>query len=94
MSVEALKIKVKSRVKVTLMPARSSPSHFSISPTCGWAFGDSAGTCYHVEYTQHPALNTVYYMFDILIRTYFDTHVFCTQTLGIKWDLDYPMLNS
>jgi len=56
MSVEALKIKVKSRVKVTLMPARSSPSHFSISPTCGWAFGDSAGTCYHVEYTQHPAL--------------------------------------
>jgi len=36
-------------------PARTSPFgfaapyHFSVSPTCGFAFGD-------VEYTQHPAL--------------------------------------
>jgi len=44
------------------MPARTSPSgfaapyNFSISPTCGFIFGDSAGTCFHIEYTPHPAL--------------------------------------
>jgi len=34
------------------MPA---PYNFSISTTCGFAFG-GAGTCFHVEYTPHPHL--------------------------------------
>jgi len=33
----------------------AAPYHFSISPTCGFAFRDSAGTCIQVEYTPHPA---------------------------------------
>jgi len=44
------------------MPARASPSgfaipyQFSISITSGFAFGNSAETCFHVVYIQHVAL--------------------------------------
>jgi len=54
-------LNAKYKVKVTFMPARASPSgftasyHFSISPTCGFALGENAGTCFHVEYTPQCA---------------------------------------
>jgi len=34
----------------------TAPYDFSTSPTCAFAFGDSAEACFHVEYTPHPAL--------------------------------------
>jgi len=48
------------------IPARTSPSgfaapyHFSISPTCDFAFGDG-----YYKYTQHPALKRLKSFFSV-----------------------------
>jgi len=54
--------KKSSKVKVTFcqrapcLQASPFPYNFSISPTCGFGFAfEDVGTCFHVEYTPHPA---------------------------------------
>jgi len=57
-SIPTLLVPRKVQSESEFMPASSFavPYNFSISSTCGFAFEDSVGTCFHVEYIPHLAL--------------------------------------